>query len=49
MQLREEEFQKYSARFSPEIIQTWESMDDTPRMVNNKLVSVHEAKIKNGM
>jgi len=42
------DFQDFEARMRPQDIQKWKSMDDTPRMENKKVVSVHVAKFKKG-
>lgn len=44
------DFQDFEARMRPQdiLVQKWKSMDDMPRMVNKKVVSVHVAKFKKG-
>ncbi|PPQ76396.1 LOW QUALITY PROTEIN: hypothetical protein CVT26_015366 [Gymnopilus dilepis] len=49
LKIREKAFIDFTARFEPKLIAQWEKTDDTPRIVNKQVQSVHRPNLTKGL
>ncbi|PPQ95982.1 hypothetical protein CVT26_016198 [Gymnopilus dilepis] len=48
LKIREKQFFDFTACFSPALIEKWETVDDAPKIINNKVHSVHRPNFAKG-
>lgn len=49
LKIRNENFKALTAVYPADLIDTWEAMDTTPKVIDGEVFSVYEAHVKNGL